>query len=149
MEEPMRCIAVALLTLVGFAPLAAHAQTATMYKNPQCGCCEGHADYLRKHGIAVTMIDTLDAMSLKREHGVPPALAGCHTVIIEGYVVEGHVPVASIRSLLQGKPAIRGISLPGMPNGSPGMGGAKTEPFVIYEISAGPPTAQPRVFAIE
>jgi hypothetical protein len=145
----MRFIAIALFALAGLTPLAAHAQKATMYKNPQCGCCEGHAEYLQKNGIAVKTIDTLDAMSLKREHGVPPALAGCHTVIIDGYVVEGHVPIASIRSLLASKPAIRGISLPGMPNGSPGMGGAKTEPFVIYEIAREPSKEAPRVFAVE
>ncbi|KOX50538.1 metal-binding protein, partial [Streptomyces purpurogeneiscleroticus] len=72
-------------------------------------------------------------------------LQGCHTLLIDGYVVEGHVPVAAVRRLLAERPAIRGISLPGMPAGSPGMDGEKTEPFTVYEIGDG----APKVFARE
>lgn len=70
---------------------------------------------------------------------------GCHTMIVDPYVVEGHVPARTIERLLRERPAIRGVSLPGMPAGSPGMSGQKTEPFVIYEISDGPP----KVYAVE
>jgi hypothetical protein len=118
---------------------------ATQYKNPQCGCCEGHADYLRENGFEVTVKPTHDLPLLKRQYGVPSALEGCHTTLVEGYVVEGHVPVASILRLLTERPDIKGISLPGMPAGSPGMSGEKTAPFTVYEITDGPA----KVFAVE
>lgn len=121
----------------------------TLYKDPSCGCCAGHADYLRAEGFAVTVIETADLESLKRQHGVPPELAGCHTILAEGYVIEGHVPAGPIRRLLAERPDIIGISLAGMPSGSPGMGGEKTEPFVIYQIERRPGTDAPAVFAVE
>jgi hypothetical protein len=118
---------------------------ATLYKDPQCGCCEGHADYLRENGFEVTVEPTHDLPLLKRQYGVPGALEGCHTTLIDGYVVEGHVPVASILRLLTERPDIKGISLPGMPAGSPGMSGAKAAPFTIYAIGDEPA----KVFAVE
>lgn len=134
------------LFLVLPMPLSAAGQTpVTLYKNPECGCCEGHAAYLREHGYAVTVQPTHDLSLIKRKYGVPDALAGCHTIIVGPYVVEGHVPARTIERLLSERPAIRGVSLPGMPAGSPGMSGQKTEPFVIYEISDGPP----KVYAVE
>ena len=81
---------------------------------------------------------------ISRQNGVPEKLAGCHTMLIGGYVVEGHVPVGAINKLLTERPSIKGISLPGMPDGSPGMTGEKTEPLTIYEISD-----EAKVFAIE
>lgn len=110
---------------------------ATLYKNPQCGCCEEYAKYLGQNGFQVTIVESFDLPSVKRQNGVPEALAGCHTTIIGGYVIEGHVPVAAIKRLLSEKPAIKGISLAGMPQGSPGMMGEKAGPFTIYEISDG------------
>lgn len=128
------------------APLIAAEQIeATLYKNPECGCCEGHAAHMREHGYRVTVKPTHDLSLIKKRYGVPDALAGCHTTVIGPYVVEGHVPAATIDRLLRERPDIRGISLPGMPMGSPGMSGQKTEPFVIYEISDG----QPKVYAVE
>jgi hypothetical protein len=111
---------------------------ATLYKNPQCTCCEGYADYLRKNGFDVTVKPTHDLPLIKRQYGVPSELEGCHTTLVGGYVVEGHVPVNTLLRLLTEKPAIKGISLPGMPAGSPGMFGEKTAPFTIYEIGDGP-----------
>ena len=111
---------------------------ATLYKNPQCGCCEGYADYLRENGFDVTVKPTHDLPLLHRQYGVPEPLVGCHTTLIDGYVVEGHVPVNSVIRLLTERPDIKGISLPGMPAGSPGMFGEKAGPFTIYEIGAGP-----------
>lgn len=141
----LRTLILALL-LVAPVPLSAAEQVrATLYKNPECGCCEGHAAYLREHGYAVTVQPTHDLSLIKRKYGVPDALAGCHTIIVGPYVVEGHVPARTIERLLRERPAIRGVSLPGMPTGSPGMSGQKTEPFVIYEISDGPP----KVYAVE
>jgi hypothetical protein len=133
-----------LAVLVGAAQ-AEEPRTATLYKNPACACCEGYADYLRDNGFEVTVQATHDLPLLHRQHGVPDPLVGCHTTLVEGYVVEGHVPVGALLRLLTEKPAIKGISLPGMPAGSPGMFGEKTEPFTIYEIGEGPA----KVYAVE
>ena len=105
-----------------------------LYKNPECGCCDGYADYLRHHGFAVTAKATPDLSEISRKAGIPPELQGCHTAFIENYVVDGHVPVEAINKLLAGHSAIKGISLPGMPPGSPGMAGEKVGPFTIYAI---------------
>jgi hypothetical protein len=136
-----RLIDRALLATIAVLPLAgvvlaacdsAHAGPATLYKNPQCDCCEGYAAYLRQHGYDVKVIASHDLSLIKQDHGVPAALEGCHTTLVSGYVVEGHVPYAHIDRLLAEKPAITGISLPGMPLGSPGMTGTKAGPFTIY-----------------
>lgn len=132
------------LTLAGLLQ-AGEPVKGTLYKNPQCGCCSGHADYLRERGFEIEVVETDQLSALKRERGVPPSLESCHTLVVDGYVVEGHVPVTSIRRLLEERPAIRGIALPGMPQGSPGMSGQQKAPFTVYELSAG----MPRVFATE
>ena len=118
---------------------------ATLYKNPQCSCCEGYADYLRESGFEVTVKPTHDLPLMHRQYEVPEALVGCHTTLVDGYVVEGHVPIDAVLRLLTERPAIKGISLPGMPAGSPGMFGEKTAPFTIYEIGDGPA----KVYAVE
>jgi hypothetical protein len=127
-----------LAVALGSGPAKAEApRAATLYKNPQCGCCEAYADYLRASGFEVTVEPTHDLPLIKRQYGVPGLLEGCHTTLVDGYVVEGHVPVNTLIRLLTERPDIKGISLPGMPEGSPGMSGEKTEPFTIYEIGDG------------
>jgi hypothetical protein len=121
--------AVFLATAVRAAPVP-----VTLYKNPECGCCEGYADYLRSHGFTVTVKASTDLAEISRKAGIPPDLEGCHTAFIGNYVVDGHIPVEAIDKLLTDRPAIKGISLPGMPQGSPGMSGEKTGPFTIYAI---------------
>lgn len=139
-------IALALLLLpLGVAYAGESAKTATLYKNPQCGCCESYAEYLRENGFVVAVKPTHDLSLIKRQHGVPEKFDGCHTMLIDGYVVEGHVPLRSLNRLLTERPDIKGVSLPGMPMGSPGMTGTKTAPFTIYEISEG----APKVYAVE
>jgi hypothetical protein len=129
-----------LLTAASALVLAGPAQAApipvTLYKSPECGCCEGYADYLRHHGFTVTAKATNELAEISRKAGVPSELQGCHTAIIGDYVVDGHVPVEAIRKLLDERPAIKGISLPGMPEGSPGMAGTKAAPFTILGINA-------------
>lgn len=137
-------LAVGVLNAIRVGPSEAKA-SAQLFKNPQCSCCEGYASYLRNHGYAVTTAATHNLSLIRRQHGVPEKLAGCHTTIVGGYVVEGHVPVAAIDKLLTERPKIKGISLPGMPDGSPGMTGRKSEPFTIYEISDG----EQKVYAVE
>ena len=141
----LRSLTLALVALFGVAMARADTISATMYKNPQCGCCEQYAKYLRRNGFNVTVKETHNMSLISRQNGVPEKLAGCHTMLVGGYVVEGHVPVSAINKLLAERPNIKGISLPGMPEGSPGMTGQKAEPFIIYEITDG----EAKVFAVE
>jgi hypothetical protein len=106
----------------------------TLYKNPQCGCCEGYADYLRENGFAVTVKPTHDLTAMSSEAGIPDDVQGCHLSLIDGYVVSGHVPVGTVNKLLSERPDIKGVTLPGMPMGSPGMSGTKEGPFEMLEI---------------
>jgi hypothetical protein len=115
-----------------------------MYKNPECNCCEWYANYLRNNGYSVVVRPTHNLSLVRREHGVPDRLAGCHTLLVGGYVVEGHVPIAVLDKLLLERPKIKGISLPGMPDGSPGMTGSKSGPFTIFEISD-----EQKIYAVE
>ena len=137
-------IAALLLVNVSGASADEHGR-ATLYKNPNCGCCDSYANYLRDNGFEVTVKPTHDLALLKQRYGVPEELAGCHTTLIDGYVIEGHVPVDTLKRFLAERPDVTGISLPGMPQGSPGMTGRKDEPFTIYEFNEG--TA--RVYAIQ
>src|SRR5204863_8965692 len=107
-----------------------------LYKGPECGCCDGYADYLRHHGFAVTVTATPELSDISGKAGIPSELQGCHTAFIGGYVVDGHVPVEAINKMLAERPPIKGITLPGMPEGSPGVGmaGTKTSPFTVYQI---------------
>lgn len=138
----------AILMLLAM-PLPAMAEPihATLYKNPQCSCCEGYAAYLRDNGFKVDVKPTNDLAEISRKAGVPEKFEGCHTMFVEGYVVDGHVPVNVVRKLLSEKPAIAGITLPGMPAGSPGMSGAKTRPFTVYAVTKDGKT--PTVYATE
>lgn len=114
---------------------AAEAIAATLYKNSECSCCKAYAQYLDRNGFQVDVRSTNDVPDISRKAGVPTALEGCHTMFVGGYFVDGHVPVKTIRRLLAEKPSIAGITLPGMPSGSPGMEGEKGEPLVVFAIS--------------
>jgi hypothetical protein len=144
-----RTVATAALALALTLPWPALADAiqATLYKMPQCGCCEGHADYLRKNGFAVDVKEAADLSRMSAEAGIPSALEGCHTIFVDGYVVGGHVPAGVIKKMLAERPAIAGITLAGMPLGSPGMGGEKSEPFVIYAVTKD--GAPPTIYATE
>ena len=109
-------------------------QKAIVYKSPNCGCCAVYASYLKKEGLNVEVVNTNDMQSVKEQNNVPQEFASCHTTIIGGYVVEGHIPVEAIAKLLLEKPSILGIAMPGMPIGSPGMPGKKEFPFEIYKL---------------
>ena len=100
-----------------------------------------------KNGFTLEVKPTNDLAEISRKAGVPSELQGCHTTFVDGYVVDGHVPIKTIRKLLSERPAIAGITLPGMPTGSPGMTGQKTAPFKIYAVNKdGTP---PTVYAVE
>jgi len=109
----------------------------TVYLSPACMCCLVYTDYLKGRGFEVRVIQVENMTQIKSQYGVPRSLWSCHTSVIGGYFVEGHVPVEAIQKLLDEKPDADGISLPGMPSGSPGMPGGKKEPFVIYAVKDG------------
>ena len=125
-----------------FSPNAkpvANRGNVTLYKNPECQCCEGYADYLRHNGFEVKVIPTNDLTIMGGKYGIPDSLQPCHLSLMAGYVVGGHIPIEVINRLLSEKRQITGISLPGMPPGTPGMPGEKPGPLTIYEIGQRPP----------
>jgi hypothetical protein len=93
----------------------------TVTKDPSCGCCGAWVEHVRKAGFPVEVIESAEVNRLKVRLGVPQALASCHTAEIGGYVIEGHVPADAIKRLLAEKPQAKGLAVPGMPVGSPGM----------------------------
>ena len=134
----VRIVGLGTAALASFAaPMRATAAPthATLYKDPQCGCCEGYAAYLRENGFEIAVKPTNDLAEISQKAGVPEKLQGCHAMFVDRYVVDGHVPVNVVRKLLSERPAIAGLTLPGMPTGSPGMVGEKTQPFVVYAVT--------------
>ncbi|MBD59835.1 MAG: metal-binding protein [Citromicrobium sp.] len=117
-----RRIAPALLALAACST-AVQAATYEMFRDPNCGCCELWADHVRAEAEAeIAETTTQDMAAIKAANGVPQDLWSCHTMIVDGYVIEGHVPAADIARLLAERPAgVKGLAVPGMPLGSPGM----------------------------
>ncbi|WP_422023211.1 DUF411 domain-containing protein [Pyruvatibacter mobilis] len=123
------------VAFLGFQP-SARAAEITVYKDPNCGCCGQWVNHVKAAGFAVTVKNTPELGRIKTELGVPADLHSCHTATVDGYVIEGHVPAADIRRLLVERPDARGIAVPGMPIGSPGMEqGSRREPYrvILFE----------------
>ena len=113
----------------------ARSKDIVVYKNPECGCCNKWIKYLKKHKYNVTEKNTRNIYAEKERLGVPVKLAACHTAIIDGYVVEGHVTNRDIERLLLLRPDIKGIAVPGMPIGTPGMERGNTkEPYNVLSF---------------
>lgn len=105
---------------------------ATVYKSPTCDCCDGYIAFLRQQGVTVEVIsDDMALAQAKAENGVPYEAQSCHTVLLSGYVVEGHVPLAALEKLLTEQPDLTGIAMPGMPTGTPGMEGPQLGPLEV------------------
>lgn len=118
-------------------PSELSASEMVVYKSPTCGCCGLWVDHAQEHGFAVETIDIAqydDLVAKKREHGIDMDLGSCHTALVGGYVVEGHVPADVIQRLLQDRPDIHGLAVPGMPIGSPGMEGPNAQPYQVIAI---------------
>lgn len=145
MNKTNRMLLCLTLYAVGMGAALA-ATTVTLYKSPTCGCCKKYVDYLRDNGFEVKAVDERDMSAIKKRHGMA-RMASCHTALINGYAVEGHVPVGAIRKLLKEKPAIVGISAPGMPANSPGMGEMKKGTLSIYAVPKG--KGEPYLFTVE
>jgi hypothetical protein len=130
--------------LTGGTRRAEAATPVTLYKNPQCSCCEAYASYLDEHGFDVKVISTNDLTAVGEKYGITEAMQPCHLSLVQGYAVGGHIPVEVVQRLLNQKPQITGITLPGMPEGMPGMPGHKPDRVTIYEIGKG----EPKVYAV-
>lgn len=132
--HPSRRSALLLLAAASFAPIsaghAAEGAAITVHKDPSCGCCSGWVRHLQNSGFATQIMETSQLDAVKKRLGVPDDLAACHTAEVAGYVLEGHVPASAVRRLLAEKPPARGLAVPGMPSGSPGMDGAP-EPYDV------------------
>ncbi|NJK80602.1 MAG: DUF411 domain-containing protein [Chloroflexaceae bacterium] len=103
-------------------------RTMTVYKSPSCGCCTNWIGYVEEHGYTVTVEEVPDLAPVKTQYNIPPTVQSCHTALIDGYIIEGHVPVEDIERLLTERPDVVGIAVPGMPVGSPGMEVASSTP---------------------
>jgi hypothetical protein len=128
-----RRAALSLLGAAALAPCSAWAAwpLVTVHKDPTCGCCSGWIAHLETHGFRTKTIETKALNRLKAKLGVPFELTACHTAQVGGYLIEGHVPAAAIERLLRERPKARGLAVPGMPSGSPGMTGDYEEYQVI------------------
>lgn len=111
---------------------AAALPSVVVFKSPTCGCCGDWVTHLRDNGFAVEVHDVDDVDPFKQRAGITPQLASCHTAFVGGYAIEGHVPAADIKRLLRERPAGRGLTVPGMPLGSPGMEvGDRRDPYDV------------------
>lgn len=135
-----RMFSQALLAAAAGTPLLAFAAarpTITVYKTAQCGCCQAWVDHLKANGFTVKAINVEDPGAYRDKAGIPRELGSCHTGIVNGYAIEGHVPAADIKRLLAEKPKARGLAVPGMPLGSPGMeAGPRKDPFDVLLVDA-------------
>lgn len=106
----------------------------TVVKSPLCGCCGAWVEHMAAAGLPLAVENVVDLAPTKRSYGIPAALESCHTAVIDGYVIEGHVPAAQVTRLLEERPDIRGLAVPGMPIGSPGMEGPNPEPYTVLAL---------------
>jgi len=134
-------VAVLALGLLGSLAWASDMPQMTLHKSPNCGCCDKYVDYLRASGVKIEVIKEANMGAVKQRLGVAADKASCHTATLGNYVVEGHVPIASLQKLLREQPDLIGISLPGMPASSPGMGPEQPGSLAILALSQhGPAT---------
>lgn len=111
--------------------------TIQLYKTATCSCCAGWGKYMKSRGYEVETYVVRDIDAVKRKYRIPTAVESCHTSLVGDYVVEGHVPLGPIERLLEERPAIDGIAIPGMPQGSPGMPGRKSGAWTVYAFKNG------------
>ncbi|MFQ5569114.1 MAG: DUF411 domain-containing protein [Rhodothermales bacterium] len=134
---------VLVIVLIGWVQQE-ETETVVVYKSPTCGCCGKWVDHMREAGFEVEVHDLDNLSTVKATHGVLPKVASCHTALVGGYVVEGHVPATYVKKLLEERPAVTGIAVPGMPMGSPGMEGPTS---VDYDVLTFDKTGKTAVFA--
>jgi len=125
-----------MLTLVLAAGLQAAEPEMTVFKTKTCGCCGKWVEHVRASGIKVTIKEVASTAEYQKQYGVPDRLQSCHTGIVNGYTVEGHVPAADIQRLLREKPKAKGLAVPGMPMGSPGMEGPRSDAYSVVQFDS-------------
>lgn len=123
-------VLIAFFLLTAAASVLA-APVVTVYKDPNCGCCGEWVKHLQSNGLQTRVHDVSDLDAIKQKLRVPERLGSCHTAVVNGYTIEGHVPAADIKRLLAAKPKARGLAVPGMPQGSPGMETGKIEAYEV------------------
>jgi hypothetical protein len=133
---PRTVIALGLAVIVVTSQSRAETPTIQVYKTPTCGCCTKWIDHLEAAGFVVEAQDLSDLTLIKATNGVPTQLASCHTAVVAGYVIEGHVPAHDVERLLKERPAVSGLAVPGMPKGSPGMEMSDPRRHERYEVLA-------------
>ena len=139
-------IVAAAVSVAGVTFAQKPAPTVQVYKSPTCGCCANWVAHLQQHGFTTRVTETDDVAAIKAQRGVPARVQSCHTAVVDGYVIEGHVPAADVQRLLKERPAVVGIAVPGMPIGSPGMEVPGQKPQK-YDVVAFDKQGQTRVFA--
>lgn len=119
------------------AGLRGNGAVITVYRTPTCGCCRAWEDHMRENGFSVESVEMTSLDAVKAEHGVPRPLQSCHTGVVEGFVVEGHVPADEVARMLRDRPDIQGLAVPGMPTGSPGMEvpGRRAQPYEVFAFT--------------
>lgn len=127
-------LAVASVLLFTNMDTAAAQTKVVVYKSPSCGCCAAWVDHMVDAGFEVEVHDTDDMNTVKAEHGVTRNVSSCHTALIDGYVLEGHVPAEDVTRLLAERPAVLGLAVPGMPIGSPGMEQGDPANYDDYDV---------------
>jgi hypothetical protein len=131
-----RVLLLGSMALAAAPAFAGERPSVRVHKDPDCGCCNGWVTHLKQAGFAVAAIDTDRLSAVKARLGVPPELASCHTAEIGDYVIEGHVPAVAIDRLLAERPQAKGLAVPGMPIGSPGMEGGEPETYDVMLFGA-------------
>jgi len=134
------------VAVTGVRSSAQKGPAVQVYKDPTCGCCSLWVEHLRKAGFSATVTDVADMAAIKTKHGVPSQARSCHTAVVDGYTIEGHVPAADVQRLLKERPRVVGIGVPGMPIGSPGMEVASVKPQP-YDVLAFDKAGKTTVFA--
>lgn len=122
-----------MVSLLSVASKAAATATVDVYKSPTCGCCAKWVDHMRDHGFTVKTHD-VGNKEIRKKSGISETLGSCHTALVNGYAIEGHVPAPDILRLLKEKPKAVGLSVPDMPHGTPGMEGARSDPYNVLLI---------------
>lgn len=136
MRKQIETLVTGSIMMMGLLGVASHAgatATVEVYKSPTCGCCAKWVDHMRDHGFTVNTHD-VGNKEMRKKSGISESLGSCHTALVNGYAIEGHVPAPDIIRLLKEKPKAVGLSVPDMPHGTPGMEGARSDPYNVLLI---------------
>jgi hypothetical protein len=126
-----------LFALARSSPSQSSGPLGTVFKDATCGCCGKWVEHLRANGFTVKVQEVTDTSAYQRQYRVPRSMVSCHTAIVNGYTIEGHVPAADIKRLLSERPKVVGLAVPGMPVGTPGMEAAHSDAYSVFAFDEG------------